>query len=149
MVSSHSQWLNAYSLLGRTIAIDDDNISHIYPKFIHTGTHIQLKRPRTEAEPDIYINRHGDWSINVLAVSDESERYIYYKVGAFGSAHDARVLRNSNLPLLNALPPSLCILGKIHNLFIILERKGFTTLYYVVISAQDCLIDLVLNQQLK
>lgn len=73
-----------------------------------------MKRPRAENEPDIYINRHGTWSINVLAVCDDQERYIYYKVGAFGSAHDARVLRASDLPeKLQELPAGLCILGEL------------------------------------
>lgn len=81
--------------------------------FFLLGTHIRIKKPRKEYEPDIYINRHGFWSVNVLAVCDNTEKYIYYMIGAFGSAHDARVLRNSKLPeLLEKLPPGLCVLGK-------------------------------------
>lgn len=72
-----------------------------------------MKRPRKGNEPDIYVNRHGFWSLNVLPVCDNSERFIYYMIGAYGSAHDARVLRNSKLPeLLSELPPGLCVLGK-------------------------------------
>ena len=79
---------------------------------IFTGTHITLHK-RPSAEPDLYYDRHKNWSINVLAVGDDKLQIVYYHVGAYGSAHDKRVLRCSHLPEeLAKLPPRLFILGK-------------------------------------
>ena len=70
-----------------------------------------MKKPRVE--PDLYINRKGFWSLNVMAVCDNSMKFMYYKIGAYGSAHDSRVLRCSNLmEQLESLPAGLCILGR-------------------------------------
>lgn len=52
----------------------------------------------------------------MLAVCDDQLMFRYYYIGAYGSAHDARVMRCSRLPdLLAASDDELVILGKLNN----------------------------------
>ena len=46
-----------------------------------------------------YRNRYCGLSQNVLAVCDHDMRFVYIQVGYEGSAHDARILRNTLLDL--------------------------------------------------
>lgn len=69
-----------------------------------------FKRP--SQEPDLYYDRKQNWSLNVMAVSNDDLEVLYYHIGAYGSAHDKRVYRCSRLPEeLSLLPPGLLILG--------------------------------------
>ena len=70
-----------------------------------------MKKPRVK--PDLYINRKGFRSLNVMAVCDDGMTFTYYKTDACGSAHNSRVLRYNNLmEQLESLPAGLCILGR-------------------------------------
>lgn len=78
--------------------------------YCFAGSHIPIKKP--VIEPDLYYNRKCLWSINIMAVCNPDLLFTYYKVGAYGSAHDARVLRCSELFAdMAILPEGLCILG--------------------------------------
>ena len=71
-----------------------------------------MKKP--QVEPDLFIDRKGFLSLNVMAVCDDSTQFTYYKVGAYGSAYDSRVLRCSKLiEHVESLPAGLCILGRL------------------------------------
>ena len=54
------------------------------------GTHIPCVPPRETAE--LYRNRKGFFSLNVLAVCTFDMKFTYMLSGWEGSAHDARVL---------------------------------------------------------
>ena len=60
------------------------------------GTHIPMSRPLEE--PDVYINRKGYTSVNMLALVDCDGWFRFCSVGCPGSFHDARVFRLSTLP---------------------------------------------------
>lgn len=59
------------------------------------GTLIQIDAP-TANEP-AYVDRHGNHSINVMAVCGPDYQFYYISANWPGSVHDARVLRNSPL----------------------------------------------------
>jgi len=57
------------------------------------GTHVPCVPPRETAE--LYRNRKGYFSLNVLAVCSFDMRFTYMLSGWEGSAHDARVLASA------------------------------------------------------
>lgn len=59
------------------------------------GTHISIRAPMEE--PEAYINRKKFHSINVQIICDENMVFTNVWAGWPGSAHDSRVLRNSNV----------------------------------------------------
>lgn len=59
------------------------------------GTLITITAPR-EFEAN-YVDRHGNHSINVLAVTNTQGRFLFLSARWPGSVHDARVYRNSSL----------------------------------------------------
>ncbi|CAG8640592.1 7934_t:CDS:2, partial [Paraglomus occultum] len=58
------------------------------------GSHIPISQPRIEYHQR-YINRKGFYSVVLMAIVDDRERFIYIYSGQPGSMHDARVLKQS------------------------------------------------------
>ena len=88
-------------------------ISHNLPSIFipYLGSHIYLAK-RPQHEPDLYYNRKQDFSVNIMIVCNNHLRIVHYYLGAFGSAHDKRVFRCSELPeILSNSEPGLFILG--------------------------------------
>lgn len=59
------------------------------------GTLIKIDAPRENEQQ--YVDRHGDHSINVMAVCGPDFKFYYVSARWPGSVHDARVYRNSTL----------------------------------------------------
>ena len=62
------------------------------------GSHIPIPVPQEHGHR--FINRKGYASVNLLAVCDNKLKFTYVNVGWPGSVHDARVYRNTLLPIL-------------------------------------------------
>ena len=58
------------------------------------GSHIPISQPRLEYHQR-YINRKGFYSIVLMAIVDDREKFTYVYSGQPGSMHDARVLKQS------------------------------------------------------
>lgn len=59
------------------------------------GSHIEIIAPVNH--PNLFINRKGFHSYQLLALCDHTRRFIYCYTGEVGSMHDSRVLSNSGL----------------------------------------------------
>ncbi|XP_064475755.1 uncharacterized protein LOC135389651 [Ornithodoros turicata] len=57
------------------------------------GSHIEVKKPRKS--PDSYFNRKKYHSVVLQGICDHQMKFLDVFVGFPGSAHDARILRNS------------------------------------------------------
>ncbi|XP_066596915.1 uncharacterized protein [Prorops nasuta] len=57
------------------------------------GTHIRVDRPKQD--PDSYVNRKQYYSIHVQGIVDHNLKFMDVPVGYPGSAHDARVFKES------------------------------------------------------
>ena len=57
------------------------------------GTHFEITKPRED--PFEYYNRHGFFSLNVIAIVDDKKRFRSMLPG-FGKSHDSRILSSSN-----------------------------------------------------
>ncbi|XP_027067686.2 protein ALP1-like [Coffea arabica] len=69
------------------------------------GTHVLASVPREKH--DVFRNRKGTVSQNVLVACDHDMRFVYVRTGWEGSAHDSRVLLDaiSNPDVIFLIPP--------------------------------------------
>ncbi|XP_066590552.1 putative nuclease HARBI1 [Prorops nasuta] len=76
------------------------------------GTHIKIVAPKQNAEA--YINRKGDYSIQLQVVCDKNLKFTHVYCGQVGSVHDMQVFKLSGFPKLlneNNFPDNGHILG--------------------------------------
>lgn len=59
------------------------------------GSHIEIVAPRDH--PNLFVNRKGFHSYQLLALCDHNMRFIFCYTGEVGSMHDNRVLGRSGL----------------------------------------------------
>jgi len=59
------------------------------------GCHVPIKPPSQDR--DSYINRKGFASVNMMAICDHTQKFLYCYAQRAGSVHDARVFRVSQV----------------------------------------------------
>ncbi|XP_034741089.1 protein ALP1-like [Etheostoma cragini] len=74
------------------------------------GCHVRVTPPAEDAA--CYLNRKIFYSVQFQAVCDHTAKFIDVFIGFSGSAHDARVLKNSPLYYQHRYPPpGFCLIG--------------------------------------
>lgn len=74
------------------------------------GTYINILKP--SEQPDVWIDRKGQHSMNCAAIVDFQRRFIAYSIGSPGSFHDGRVYRLSEISSqIERLPHDCHVIG--------------------------------------
>ena len=63
------------------------------------GVHVRMRVP--VAQQEVYLNRHHETSMNVVAVAGSDLTFNFVSVHAPGRWHDVRVMHESGLPALS------------------------------------------------
>ena len=130
------QFLNAIGTLRSSIVVFPNNLAAVKDKFYHIaqfpgvigcidGTHVLIKKPMNNPEPEVYRNRKNVFSLNVQLVCGP-DLMIYNIVARWpGSTHDSRIFNNCSLK-------SRIEEGNLRGSGIILGDKGYACTRYML-----------------